>query len=279
MRESAAGSGVATGEALALVTPGMARWLCDRHFGVGGDGVIVGPLPGPDSGSAADPGEPFRLLFFNPDGSNFEKSGNGLRIFARYLWDCGLVGQQPFTIETPGGAVRCTVAAGGETVRVEMGQVNFDSTQIPVLGPQREVLDETLQVGGEQLRYCAATIGNPHCVVLRAAISKDEALRLGPMLEREPRFPNRTNVQFLQVVDPQTIRIEIWERGAGYTLSSGTSSCAAAAVAHRLGLCGSQVTVEMPGGRLQVEIGEDFSVVLQGPVEKVCEGVAYEPKL
>jgi diaminopimelate epimerase len=153
-----------------------------------------------------------------------------------------------------------------------MGQASFDSTRIPVRGEPREVLNETMTVGGEALQFCAATVGNPHCVVLREAVSEEEARRLGPLIERDPRFPNRTNVQFMKVLDRSHIQIEIWERGAGYTLASGSSSSAAAAVAYRLGLCGGRITVRMPGGDLDILISDDLSVQMTGPVTKIAEG-------
>jgi len=247
------------------LTTQQIRRICDRHYGAGADGILLGPLPAAN----AD----FGLRIFNPDGSEAEKSGNGLRIFARCLWDRGLVGDAPFTMATPGGTVTAQVWPGGRLVTVEMGRVSFDSREIPMAGPPREVLNETLPAGATELRYCAATLGNPHCVVLRQQISAEEAQRLGPLVETDARFPRRTNVQFLQVIDRSHLRIEIWERGAGYTLASGSSACAAAAVAHRLGLCDASVTVAMPGGALEVAIAADWNVTLRGPVVKVWQGV------
>jgi diaminopimelate epimerase len=141
-----------------------------------------------------------------------------------------------------------------------------------VLGPPRKVLDERMVIAGKELRYCAVSMGNPHCVVLRPVVSAEEAHELGPLIEVEPRFPNRTNVQFLQVLDEANLRIEIWERGAGYTLASGSSSCAAAAAAHCLGLCGPHVTMHMPGGKLDIQISPDYLIVMTGPVGKAYEG-------
>jgi len=238
--------------------------ICHRNYGVGSDGILLGPLETKEGD--------FGLRIFNPDGSEAEKSGNGLRIFSRYLWDQGLVKDKPFTIMTSGGRVESTVQDRGRSVTVQMGQVSFDSTRIPVKGKAREVLNETMVVEGGELRFCAATVGNPHCVVLREQVSEQEARRVGPLIENDPRFPNRTNVQFLKVLDPSHIQIEIWERGAGYTLASGSSSSAAAAVAHRLGLCGDRITVHMPGGELDIRISEDFSVQMTGPVTKIAEG-------
>jgi diaminopimelate epimerase len=245
------------------IDPARVRAVCDRHRGIGSDGILL-----VDSYGATH-----RVRIINPDGSEAEKSGNGLRIVARYLWDGRRVTTTPFLVETPGGTVTCRVHAGGDTVTVDMGRVSFDSSHIPVTGPSREVLREQLDVDGVGIEYSAATIGNPHCVVIRAAVSAQEARSLGPRLETHPAFPARANVQFVQVFDRRSIRIEIWERGAGYTLASGSSSCAAAAVAHRLGLVDAAVTVEMPGGALAVAIGPDWQTRQTGPVARVFRGV------
>ncbi len=247
------------------LTAEQVQMICHRNFGVGSDGILLGPLP---SSAAA-----FGLRIFNPDGSEAEKSGNGLRIFSRYLWDRQLVGNVEFAIETPGGVVKSTVLDGGRTARVEMGRVSFWSDKIPVTGPRREVINEQISVNGRTFTYCAATIGNPHCVVPLEDVSPELAKEFGPLLETHPNFPNRTNVQFLKVLDRTNLRIEIWERGAGYTLASGSSSSAAAAVARKLDLCDGFVVVHMPGGRLQIEIGKDFDILMTGPVTKVSEGV------
>ncbi|MGA2853637.1 MAG: diaminopimelate epimerase [Verrucomicrobiota bacterium] len=289
------------------LTAEQVKTICHRNFGVGSDGILLGPLPAKDAKCA--------LKIYNPDGSEAEKSGNGLRIFSRYLWDRKIVGNEEFAIQTAGGLVRSTVFDGGKSVRVEMGRVSFWSDQIPVAGPRREVLNEKISVGGREFTFCAATIGNPHCVVVgrdtpcapvstgsagilpagdndlkhagkmpalpgaraerRALpeISADLARQFGPLLETHANFPNRTNVQFLKVLDRANIQIEIWERGAGYTLASGSSSSAAAAVAHRLGWVDRNISVHMPGGVIKIEIGNDFSIRMTGPVTKVAEGV------
>ncbi len=242
--------------------------ICHRNYGIGSDGILLGP------GQA--PGYDFSLRILNPDGSEAEKSGNGLRIFSRYLWDRGLVSNRPFTIFTAGGSVTAQVSENGKIVTVEMGKVSFDSTKIPVAGPVREVLNETITIAGETLNYCSATIGNPHTVVICSEISEEMARRLGPFIETDKRFPNRTNVQFMKVLNRESIQIEIWERGAGYTLASGSSSSAAAAVAYRLGLCDSHIEVKMPGGIIEITIGKDLSVLMKGPVTRICEGILFE---
>ncbi len=251
------------------LAPAQIQLICDRHYGVGSDGILLGPLPHPEAN--------FGLRLFNPDGGEFEKSGNGLRIFARYLWDRNAVGEGPFTVGTPGGLVTCQMHPYGERVTVEMGVVSFSSTQIPVAGPPREVLDEPIEVEGQAFRYSAATIGNPHCVLLCDEVSPQDAKRWGPLIENDPRFPNRTNVQFVRVMDRSTIQIEIWERGVGYTLASGSSSCAAAAVVHRLGLVDAQVLVQCPGGDIEVSLSDAMVATMTGPVAPVCEGTLLLP--
>ncbi|MEC7395378.1 MAG: diaminopimelate epimerase [Verrucomicrobiota bacterium] len=238
--------------------------ICHRNFGLGSDGILVGPLPSPD----AD----FGLKILNPDGSEAEKSGNGLRIFARYLHDSNRVSGEPFTVDTLGGMVSCEISEGAETITVDMGQVTFRSDQIPVNvnGEAREVVNESIQALDETHLYYAASIGNPHCVLPVEQVTKDLALKLGPELENHPNFPNRTNVQFLQVLNRNRIKIEIWDRGAGYTLASCSSSSAAGAVARKMGACDEEITVEMPGGEIHLIINDDYKVRMSGPATRVA---------
>lgn len=245
--------------------PSLIRRICNRHFGVGSDGILLESAPGP--------GARFGLRILNPDGSEAEKSGNGLRIFARFLWDEGRVTAEPFIVSTRGGDVTCQVRPGGQQVFVEMGKASFDSARIPVAGPPREVVGEVLPMGNTSLRFTAVTVGNPHCVIHLDEVTPELAQRLGPILETHPLFPNRTNAQFVKVLDRHRLQIEIWERGAGYTLASGSSSCAAAAASVRLGLCEREVTVSMPGGDLQIGVSADYALTMLGPVQKVAEGV------
>lgn len=258
---------VESAELDAPLTPARIRLLCDRHLGVGADGVLV-------SGPYCDGA--FSLRIFNPDGSEAEKSGNGLRIYARYLFDGGRVGEESFGVACSGGGVRCRVTGRGALVSVEMGPIRFASPEIPVAGPPREVLRERIDLAGEPLEVSAASMGNPHCVVLVERASPQLARELGPLLEHHPLFPNRTNVQIVQVLGRHDIRIEIWERGAGPTLASGSSACAAVGVCLRLGLCESPVTVRMPAGALQVEIDETMHATQTGPARKVFAGTLAE---
>lgn len=258
---------ISPGESGSDIDPGSIRLICHRNCGIGSDGILFGPL----SGARQAPG----LRIFNPDGSEAEKSGNGLRIFARYLYDCNMVSEKPFVIETKGGSVTARVMDAGALVSVEMGTVSFDSELIPVAGAKREVINETMTMAGEKITFCAATIGNPHCVIINPEISAEKTRRLGPEIETHRIFPNRTNVQFVKIMDQGNIAVEIWERGAGYTLASGSSASACAAVAYRLGLCGSDIKVHMPGGQLDIQIREDYSVFMTGPVTRIAEGFLH----
>ena len=247
-----------------IPSPAQTRTICHRNFGIGSDGILWGPIPS----KSCD----FGLRIFNPDGSEAEKSGNGLRIFSRYLADSRHTTASNFTIETMGGDVEVTLLEADRLITVEMGKVSFDSATIPVVGPRREVMNERLNAVDRDFNFCAATIGNPHCVLLLDHVSEELARHYGPAIERDPIFPHKTNVQFLEIIDRSNIKIEIWERGAGYTLASGSSSSAAAAVAHRLGLVDANVSVHMPGGTIRIEIGDQFSIRMTGPVTKVGDG-------
>lgn len=247
------------------LTPERIGRICHRNFGVGSDGILLSSLTSKSTR--------FALRIFNPDGSEAEKSGNGLRIFSRYLWDRQFVGEEEFDIDTLGGRVKARVTQSGKSVQIEMGQVSFQSERIPVMGHPREVLEESITVADKTFTFCAATIGNPHCVIPLPEVTAELANKYGSLLEVHPYFPNRTNVQFMKVLDRKNIQIEIWERGAGYTLASGSSSSAAAAVANRLGLCDSSVTIHMQGGLILIEISDNLSIKMTGSVTKVAQGV------
>ncbi|HEV8473228.1 MAG TPA: diaminopimelate epimerase [Methylomirabilota bacterium] len=242
--------------------------LCDRNWGIGSDGILL-LVPT----TRAD----FGLRIFNPDGSEAEKSGNGLRIFAKYLHDHGRAKTEVFSVDTKGGVVecRCHVRAGRVGfVTVEMGRASFRPADMPMTGVDGEAVRVPLRLGdGTTVTATVVSVGNPHCVVFVDQLSEADCKRLGPLLERHPAFPRRTNVQFARATGPHTLEILIWERGAGYTLASGSSSCGAASAAVRTGACEhGRVTVRMPGGELAVEVRPDWSLRLEGPVEEVYTG-------
>jgi diaminopimelate epimerase len=252
----------------ASITPERAQALapriCHRNYGIGSDGILLGPFPAE--------GADFALRIINPDGSEAEKSGNGLRIFARYLHDTRRVGSAAFRIATPGGVALAQVFPERGLIRMGMGRASFDSEVIGISGPKREVVSEPMQIAGRTLSCTGVSVGNPHCVIVGVDVDEEQARTLGPQVERDARFRNRTNVQLLEVLDAHNIRIQIWERGAGYTLASGSSASAAACAARRLGACDSNVAVHMPGGVLDVEIGADYDVTQTGPAARVAEG-------
>ncbi|MFD7625414.1 diaminopimelate epimerase [Streptomyces sp. NPDC059851] len=253
-------------------TPELVRQVCDRHFGLGADGVLYGPLPAADG---------YRLRTFNADGTECEKSGNGLRIFAQYLRDAGYTDADAFVLHTSAGPapVRILDPAAG-TVGVDLGPATLDSLAVGATGPRRTMLREPLTAADAAWTATCVHLGNPHCVIEPGAAAVDEALarRLGPAVRDHELFPHRINLELLDVVDHDRIRIEVFERGAGYTLASGSSACAAAVAAHALGLTGPRVTVEMPGGTVAVGIDGDGRVSLTGEVRAVLQG-HWAPRL
>jgi len=246
------------------LTPQTIRLICDRHFGIGSDGILYGPIKS---------GNILSVRIFNPDGSEAEKSGNGLRIFAKYLYEYEYVRQKGFNIQTLGGIVQAHIEdEAANMIKINMGKITFKSTEIPVNGREREVVDEELEINSSIYKVTCLSIGNPHCVIPMDEISEKKARALGQFVENHDMFPNRINMQLLKVIDRGNIEIRIWERGAGYTLASGSSSCAAAAAAKKLRLVDKKINVKMPGGNLLIEITGDNEIFLTGPVEKVFEG-------
>jgi diaminopimelate epimerase len=251
----------------AELTPEAVRRICRRHFGLGADGICFGPLPGE--------GPPLAMRFFNPDGSEAEKSGNGLRIFARYLWDAGYVTDRAFNISIHGETIPTKILdASATTLAIQVGRLDFASPHLPVTGPPRELLDEPARFGDATFAITAVSVGNPHCVIFvdGEADLAVMARYFGPRIETDAIFPQRTNVQFVRVVDAHTLEIEIRERGAGYTLASGTSACATAGAALKTGRCRSPVTVRMAGGEATVAVDEAGRVTLTGSVAAVGSG-------
>ncbi len=252
------------------LVPKSIRAICDRNWGVGSDGILA-LIPS----KKAD----FGLRIFNPDGSEAEKSGNGLRIFARYLHATGKTRKKQFTVETKGGLVSISLHVdrhGDATAAtVDMGHATFQPAALPCTLAVNELIQQPIQVAGQSLQFTGVSVGNPHCVIFKpkgATWTKDELRLLGPELENHPLFPKRTNVQLAVPTGPKEIFILIWERGTGETQASGSSSCAAASAAVRLGLVTSPVTVKMPGGTLTIEVADDFRLTMKGPVAEVARG-------
>jgi diaminopimelate epimerase len=246
------------------------RALCDRHRGVGADGVLA---------LAASERAHFGLRIYNPDGSEAEKSGNGLRIFANYLFATRRTRRREFRIETPGGIVSVALRQSDDgdvdRVKVVIGHASFRPQLLPCTLDVPELVEQPLRVAKRDLRFTGVSVGNPHCVLFQKAgveWTREDLLELGPALEEHEIFPERTNVQLAAAIGPRTLSILIWERGAGETLASGTSACAAAAAGVRLGLVKSPVAVHAPGGGLEVAVDSQFDMTLDGEVAEVARG-------
>jgi len=243
------------------------RLICDVHYGIGSDGILL-----KTGSNKAD----FGLRIFNPDGSEAEKSGNGLRIFSKYLYDYKHAQNKQFTIETPGGLVKSEVLeernGKANLIKVDMGKVIFQSSLVPVNAPVDECFDFPVTIEGKTFLINCVSVGNPHCVIVTDHLDMDELMYFGPLLEKHPMFPNRINVQFAKVVSPSEVEILIWERGAGYTLASGSSSCAVAATVIKKGLTERDLIVKMQGGELKVSIDQDWDINMSGPVKEIATG-------
>ena len=240
------------------LNPRRVQLLCNRNFGVGADGILEGPLLS---------GEGISMTVWNPDGSRTERSGNGVRIFAKYLKDAGYVQKKDFVIDCQGEQVSVHyLNEEGTRLKASMGKASFWSDEVPVTGPRREIINETMVFGRIPYPVTCVTVGNPHCVILLDETSKDLVCRIGKYSECARQFPEKINTQIIKVLDRTHIQTEVYERGAGYTLASGSGCCAAAAAAFRLGLTDPKVIVQMPGGTLEVEIGEDGVLRMTGDV-------------
>lgn len=251
------------------LTPALITRICHRNFGIGSDGIILLE----DHADQEPTKTGFIVRVFNPDGSEAENSGNGMRIVARYLYDTGAVGSEPFTLLVKGErVVRARIIDPQHAIEIDLGAATFKSAEIPAATSEPELLNYPLTIAETPLTVHCVNVGNPHCVIFNYPDLEEGVRRFGPLLEQHPLFPQRINVQFARVIDRDTLEIEIWERGAGYTLASGTSSSAVACVAHRLGLVEPRVTVRMPGGTLAFEIAPDYRVRLTGPVVRVGFG-------
>lgn len=237
--------------------------MCQRGFGLGADGVLYGPV---------EINGKMGVHIYNSDGSESAISGNGVRIFAKYLMDQEYVTEQKFSIETLSGPieVECLNSRATE-FRVNMGKASFLSREIPVTGEIREVINEPFTFNGTEYKATCLTVGNPHCIIFTDKVTEKMAKELGPYAENAEQFPERMNLQLCHQIDRGNLDIEIWERGSGYTKASGTGSCAAAIAAHRLGLVENRINVNQPGGMIQIDIQEDGTIYMTGTVGYIAD--------
>lgn len=247
----------------------LAHRVCDRRFGVGADGLVL-ILP---SESAQ-----FRMRIFNPDGSEPEMCGNAIRCVALYAYRRGLTADRRMEVETLAGPIRPELRFedGKEAVRVDMGRPRLSRAEIPMVGTPGPVVGERLEAGERSFEVTAVSMGNPHCVIFASEpgeLEEQEFRRYGPLLERHPAFPARTNVEFVAVDSPGEVRVRVWERGAGPTPACGTGACAVVVAGVLTGRTGRTVNVRLPGGVLLIEWPDDSGpVYMSGPAEEVFDG-------
>lgn len=247
--------------------PDFVRKMSDRHFGIGGDGVIfINPSQEAD----------FEMEMYNADGSRAQMCGNGIRCVAKFVYDRHLTDQTEITVVSAGSVKRLKlyVADGHvERVRVNMGRPILKAAEIPVLSDEEQVLDWPVFVADRQWRMSCVSMGNPHAVVLAEDVASLPLTEIGPKFENHPMFPERVNTEFVRVIDRSTLELRVWERGSGETLACGTGCCAAVAACVLNGLTERSVTVHVLGGELQIEWDENTGeIFMTGPAETVFEG-------
>jgi len=244
------------------------RTICDVHYGIGSDGILL-KVPS----EKAD----FGLEIYNPDGSQAEKSGNGLRIFCKFLYDYGFTKTKEFTVETKGGVVKAKIEeekdGRAKVITIDMGKAIFDTSKIPVNINEKECLDYPIKIGNKEFKINCVSVGNPHCVIIVDELDEEEVKKYGKLIENFTIFPNRTNVQFAKPINKSNVEIRIWERGAGYTLASGSSSSAVASVMVKKGLANKNVNIIMPGGVLKISVDNEFNIKMTGEVQEICFGI------
>ncbi|HHY38411.1 MAG TPA: diaminopimelate epimerase [Clostridia bacterium] len=271
--------------------PTLARCMSERHFGVGSDGIIL-VLPSKS--------HDFRMRIFNSDGSEAQMCGNGIRCFARYVYERGLTRKRSIEVETLAGVIAPEIIVGEKDgtiigVRVDMGIPRLLPSEIPAYpsllprNPDRKpisliseweapipgetpIIEDDWLIEGHPVKATLVSMGNPHCVLFWPGVTEEDVMRLGPKIERHPAFPERINVEFVEVLDDSTIKVVVWERGSGFTLACGTGACAATVASVLGGRTSRRVKVALPGGDLSVEWPEGGRVFMTGPAEEVFRG-------
>ena len=248
----------------------LSKRLCHRRFGIGADQVLL-LYPS----KIAD----FKMLIYNADGSEVEMCGNGIRCFAKYIWDRGLSDKDLLSVETAAGIIKPERA--GQMVKVDMGEPVLDAALIPVnlpphlplaRGGQSGVVDFPLKIDDKEFKITAVSMGNPHAVIFVDDVDRVDVKGYGPLIEKHVLFPKRTNVEFIQVLGPENIKMRVWERGAGETMACGTGASAAGVAAFIKGFTGRRVNVALSGGELVIEWKKNNHVYMTGPAAEVFEG-------
>ena len=251
----------------------LAKYISDRHFGVGSDGLIlICPSDKAD----------FRMRMFNSDGSEAEMCGNGIRCVGKFVYDKKLTDKTLVTIETKAGIKTLKLNVKDEkvdTVRVDMGTPILESEKIPVITDEKIAQNLRLNALDKSFDFTCVSMGNPHAVTVVDNLSDFDVKKYGSILEVNEAFPNKTNVEFVEIKDPENIKMRVWERGTGETLACGTGACASVVACNLNGLTKRSVNVELLGGNLNIELGEDNHVYMTGPAVTVFEGELNNPKV
>ncbi len=231
----------------------LAVTLCDRHFGIGADGLLI-VWPSKKAH--------YRMQVINPDGSEAEMCGNGIRCFAKYVYETDQLKEEVISVETLAGTILpAVILDNGKVVAVEVD-----------MGIPKELQTSNLKLQNKEYKIQEISMGNPHAVIFSDDISSVNLSEVGPQIENHPHFPNRTNVEFVKVLNDKELEVAVWERGAGETLACGTGACAAVVAANLTGKVGKRVLVHLPGGNLDIEITDENHVLMRGPAVKVFEG-------
>lgn len=245
------------------LTPEQVRWIADRRFGIGCDQVLIVE-------ASTEPGVDFRYRIYNADGAEVQQCGNGARCFARYVRDEGLVSKDVITVRTQGGLITLRLLESGD-VLVNMGVLRLNPGDVPFIASEQAVV-YSLDVGGRVVDVTVLSVGNPHAVQVVEDVERALVLAEGPLIERHERFPEGVNAGFMQIVDRRTIRLRVYERGAGETLACGTGACAAVAAGRLRGLLDDTVEVHLRGGRLSVSWDGRGPIWMQGSAARVYDG-------
>ena len=245
------------------------RRICNVNFGIGSDGILL-----KCKSSKAEIG----LRIYNQDGSEAEKSVNGLMIFCKYVYDYNIISKKEFSVETKGGIVKAEIIETtpknkAKLISVEMGKAIFDAREIPTKFESHEAIGKIIKAKDKEYEVNCVSVGNPHCVILKDELDINEIKKYGTFLENHEMFPNRINVQFAKVISRSEAEILIWERGAEFTLASGTSSCAVASVLRKLNLIDNKVKIKMLGGELFIEIDDNWNIKMTGEVREIASGI------
>ena len=248
--------------------PAVARFVSDRNFGIGSDGLIM-----INPSKTAD----FEMEMYNADGSRGEMCGNGIRCVAKYVYDYGLTDKTQISVETLGGIkyLDLTIEDGKVSlVKVDMGKPKLEADLIPIISEREQVIDEPIEVDGKEYHMTGVSMGNPHAVIYVDDVKGLDLEKIGPKFENHERFPKRINTEFVHCIDRQTVEMRVWERGSGETLACGTGACAVAVSSILNNLTDTQVTVKLLGGDLQIEWDrEKDRVFMTGPATVVFDGV------